>query len=55
MTTTPRGIRNNNPGNIRNSERNDWAGEVSKADKKDNAFKEFEDIPHGGRAMMKIV
>lgn len=27
MTTTPRGIRNNNPGNIRNSERNDWAGE----------------------------
>ena len=42
MTTTPRGIRNNNPGNIRNSERNDWAGEVSKADKKDNAFEEFE-------------
>lgn len=34
MTTTPRGIRNNNPGNIRNSERNDWAGEVSKADKR---------------------
>ena len=33
MTTTPRGVRNNNPGNIRNSERNDWTGEVSKADK----------------------
>lgn len=55
MTTTPRGIRNNNPGNIRNSERNDWAGEVSKADKKDNAFEEFEDIPHGVRAMMKLL
>lgn len=55
MTTTPRGIRNNNPGNIRNSERNDWAGEVSKADKKDNAFEEFKDIPHGVRAMMKLL
>ena len=55
MTTTPRGIRNNNPGNIRNSERNDWAGEVSKADKKDNAFEEFKDIPHGIRAMMKLL
>ena len=55
MTTTPRGVRNNNPGNIRNSERNDWTGEVSKADKKDNSFEEFKDIPHGVRAMMKLL
>lgn len=51
----PRGIRNNNPGNIRNSERNDWAGEVSTSNKKDNAFEEFEDMPHGARAMMKLL
>lgn len=51
----PRGIRNNNPGNIRNSERNDWAGEVSASSKKDNAFEEFEDMPHGVRAMMKLL
>ena len=42
MTKQARGIRNNNPGNIRNSERNDWKGEVSKADKKDQVFEEFE-------------
>ena len=41
MTKQARGIRNNNPGNIRNSERNDWKGEVSKADKKDQVFYYF--------------
>lgn len=28
MTTQPRGLRNNNPGNIRNSDATDWQGEV---------------------------
>lgn len=55
MRTTPRGIRNNNPGNIRNSERNEWAGEVNNVDKKDDAFEEFESMPHGIRAMMKLL
>lgn len=51
----PRGIRNNNPGNIRNSERNDWAGEIPADHKQDNAFEEFEDMQHGVRAMMKLL
>jgi hypothetical protein len=55
MTKQARGIRNNNPGNIRNSERNDWKGEVAKADKKDLAFEEFETMSDGVRAMMRLL
>lgn len=55
MTKVARGIRNNNPGNIRNSEANDWKGEVAKGDKKDQAFEEFETMPDGVRAMMKLL
>lgn len=55
MTTTPRGIRSNDPGDTRSSERSDWAGEVPRAGKKDNTFEEFEDIPYGARAMMKFL
>lgn len=55
MTKQARGIRNNNPGNIRNSESNDWKGEVTKADKQDTAFEEFETMAHGVRAMMKLL
>lgn len=55
MTKLSRGIRNNNPGNIRNSERNDWKGEVAKADKKDQAFEEFETMSDGVRAMMLLL
>lgn len=51
----PRGIRNNNPGNIRNSEANEWKGEVSKKEKLDNSFEEFRDMPHGIRAMMQLL
>lgn len=55
MTKVARGIRNNNPGNIRNSEGNDWKGELAKASKKDTAFEEFETMPDGVRAMMKLL
>ena len=55
MTKVARGIRNNNPGNIRNSENNDWQGEVAKGSKKDDAFEEFKTMPHGVRAMMKLL
>ena len=55
MAKQPRGIRNNNPGNIRNSERNDWKGEVSKADKKDQALEEFKTMADGVRAMMLLL
>lgn len=52
---TQRGIRNNNPGNIRNSDATDWQGEVKKSEKKDNAFEEFEDMAHGYRALIKLL
>ena len=55
MTKQARGIRNNNPGNIRNSERNDWKGEVSKAYKKAQVFEEFETMSDGVRAMMRLL
>ena len=51
----PRGIRNNNPGNIRNSEANEWLGEVAAKQKRDEDFEEFEDMAHGVRAMMCLL
>lgn len=51
----PRGIRNNNPGNIRNSDAADWKGEVPASAKKDRSFEEFKDMPHGYRALMKLL
>lgn len=44
----PRGIRNNNPGNIRRTPI-DWRGEVTRTD---TEFEEFEDMAHGYRALM---
>jgi len=55
MKNQPRGIRNCNPGNIRNSDATDWKGEVPSSAKKDNAFEEFEDMPHGYRALIKLL
>ena len=51
----PRGIRNNNPGNIRNSEANEWLGEVASKEKQDEDFEEFQDMAHGVRAMMCLL
>lgn len=55
MKKLPRGIRNNNPGNIRNSDSTNWRGEVLNHEKEDHAFEEFETMPHGVRAMMKLL
>lgn len=52
---TPRGIRNNNPGNIKNNEKIDWMGEVPKNAKLDDAFEEFSSIEYGIRAMMILL
>jgi len=48
----PRGIRNNNPGNIRRSG-DKWVGLSSRQD--DPAFARFDDPVHGLRALMKIL
>lgn len=51
----PRGLRNNNPGNIRNSDSTTWKGEVDPSAKKDFVFEEFEDHPHGYRALIRLL
>lgn len=43
-----RGLRNNNPGNIRLTPGSVWVGEVAGSDK---SFKTFKDIQHGYRAI----
>lgn len=55
MNRLPRGLRNNNPGNIRNSDATDWMGEVSTEKKTDNDFEEFKDMAHGYRALIKLL
>lgn len=49
---TPRGIRNNNPGNIRRGA-TAWVGESTLQD--DPSFIRFEDPLHGLRALMKLL
>lgn len=48
----PRGLRNNNPGNIRLGS-NRWVGEIRPS--QDKEFCQFRDMPHGYRAMLKLL
>lgn len=48
----PRGLRNNNPGNIRKSSQV-FVGELKKST--DKKFKQFESIAYGYRAMFRII
>lgn len=54
LTSASRGIRNNNPGNIRKSATK-WAGQVADELQKDPAFVIFLDPKYGIRAMAKIL
>lgn len=47
-----RGLKNNNPGNIRLS-REPWVGEIRPS--KDRSFCQFETMPHGYRALLKLL
>lgn len=51
----PRGIRSNNPGNIRESfgDKTHWEGERATDD--DKAFEEFETMEHGLRALIIVL
>ena len=49
-----RGIRNNNPLNIRYA-CNNWLGKITKANKKDPSFEEFETMRHGFRAALLLI
>lgn len=52
MNNLPRGLKNNNPGNIRiNSDH--FQGEVKPS--RDKAFKQFETMAYGYRAMLKML
>jgi hypothetical protein len=52
-TTYPRGIRNNNPGNIRKSFTTFWKGALSPVDNTDPAFEQFKTYEYGVRALIK--
>lgn len=47
-----RGLRNNNPGNIRNS-KTVWQGEIVPST--DRSFKQFKTMAYGYRAMIKLL
>lgn len=51
--STPRGIRNNNPGNIRWSD--DWKGLVPQDKRTDKSFCQFLDAKWGIRALAKVL
>lgn len=53
MATQPRGIRNNNPGNIRWGD--DWKGLVPQSQRTDKSFCQFLDIKWGIRALVKVL
>ncbi len=50
----PRGVRNNNPGNIEFSERNDWVGQTGIEKHADPRFSNFDKPESGIRAMLKL-
>ena len=54
-TNMPKSVRNNNPGNIRNSESNRWIGEVPSTLRKDKEFEVFTTMEYGARAMIKLL
>lgn len=53
----PRGLRNNNPGNIRFSSSNDWVGKIPYSQNTDSgkAFEQFKELRHGIRAKMVLI
>lgn len=53
MMTTPRGIRNNNPGNIRWGD--DWQGLIPESQRTDKSFCQFKTPEYGIRAMIIIL
>ena len=49
-----RGIRNNNPGNIKLSN-TAWKGKVPNDQNTDGTFEQFQDMPHGIRAVYRLL
>ena len=55
MEQTTRGIRNNNPLNIKFVKRNKWTGRVPEEQKTDPLFEEFTDMVYGLRAAIVLL
>ncbi|KAF5091608.1 Phage lysozyme [anaerobic digester metagenome] len=51
----PRGIRNNNPGNIEINDRNDWEGKIKRENNTDGRFEQFISYAHGVRALIILL
>lgn len=51
----PRGIRNNNPGNIDQNAANNWQGRVPLSENTDSRFEQFQTYYWGIRAMIKLI
>ena len=54
QSNQPRGIRNNNPGNLRISG-NAWQGKIPTSQNTDGAFEQFSYYVYGVRAMIKLI
>lgn len=54
QTAYPRGIRNNNPANLRLTSE-DWQGKVPNAQNTDGSFEQFYELRYGIRAMMRNI
>lgn len=51
----PRGMRNNNPGNIRYNKNLNWQGKVPKSESKDKSFEQFKKYWYGVRALILVL
>jgi len=54
-TSKPRGIRNNNPGNIKIADGNKWKGKIPRAENTDGTFEQFTEYRYGIRAMILLL
>jgi hypothetical protein len=54
MSNAPRGIRNNNPGNLVLTNEA-WNGKIPNAQNTDQRFEQFYKLPYGYRAMIKLL
>jgi hypothetical protein len=53
--TLSRGLRNNNPGNIRINDSNAWRGKIHRSENTDGEFEQFETFRYGVRAMIRLL
>ncbi|WP_296254720.1 MULTISPECIES: structural protein P5 [unclassified Pseudomonas] len=55
MPTIPRGVRNNNPGNIEYDPRNQWQGQLAPDSALEERFARFDTAENGIRALAKLI